>query len=278
MQSKADILIEALPYMQRYYGKTVVVKYGGHAMTDKDLKAAFAQDMVLLKQVGINPVIVHGGGPQIAGMLGKLGIESVFEEGLRVTSSETMEIVEMILSGKVNKEIVGLISAAGGKAVGFSGRDGRLLSARKTVSDKDLGLVGDITGVNIELITSVQSFIPVIAPVGIGTDGSAYNINADIAAGAIAAALTAEKLLLLTDVEGLLDKKKERISSVTLSEIEQLKEDGTISGGMLPKLSGALSALKSGVSKVHIIDGRKKHSVLLELFTDEGIGTEILNA
>ena len=264
--------------MQRYYGKTVVVKYGGHAMTDKDLKSAFAQDMVLLKQVGINPVIVHGGGPQIAGMLGKLGIESVFEEGLRVTSSETMEIVEMILSGKVNKEIVGLISAAGGKAVGFSGRDGRLLSARKTVSDKDLGLVGDITGVNIELITSVQSFIPVIAPVGIGTDGSAYNINADIAAGAIAAALTAEKLLLLTDVEGLLDKKKERISSVTLSEIEQLKEDGTISGGMLPKLSGALSALKSGVSKVHIIDGRKKHSVLLELFTDEGIGTEILNA
>ncbi len=279
-QSKAETLIEALPYMQKYYNKTVVIKYGGHAMVDEQLKYSFAQDVVMLKQVGINPVIVHGGGPQIGGMLEQLGIESRFEQGMRVTSPETMDIVEMILSGKINKEIVGLITRTGGKAVGFSGRDGRLLSAKKMQLDgsADLGQVGVVSTVDTSLIEAVAGFIPVIAPVGIGDDGQAYNINADLAAGSIAAALKAEKLLMLTDVIGLLNKKGERISSVTLTEIERLRQDGTITGGMLPKLKGAFDALKSGVNKAHIIDGRLKHSVLLELFTDEGIGTEILNA
>lgn len=280
LQEKAEFLIEALPYMQRYYGKTVVIKYGGHAMTDEKLRYSFAQDTVLLKQVGINPVIVHGGGPQIGDMLGRLGIENIFEQGFRVTSPETMEIVEMILSGKINKEIVGLISRAGGKAVGISGRDGRLISAKKMVLDnntRDLGLAGSVTGVDTEIIRSMPDFIPVIAPVGIGADGEPYNVNADLAAGSIAASLKAEKLLLLTDVEGILDKEKNRISTLTRSDIDRLKDEGTITGGMLPKLKGAMDALSSGVNKVHIIDGRLKHSVLLEMFTDAGIGTQIIN-
>lgn len=277
-QSKAEVLIEALPYMQRYFGKTVVIKYGGNAMTDSKLKYHFAQDVVLLKQVGINPVIVHGGGPQIGKMLDQLGIENKFENGLRVTSADAMDIVEMILSGKVNKEIVGLISSVGGKAAGFSGRDGNLLSAHKMQSKgAELGQVGIISSVDTSLISSLPEFIPVIAPVGIGKNGEAYNINADIAAGSVAAALKAEKLLLLTDVEGILDKQGNRISSLSLSDVEALKDDGTISGGMIPKLQGALDALSSGVSKAHIIDGRLKHSVLLEMFTDAGIGTEIVN-
>lgn len=280
LQEKAEFLIEALPYMQRYYGKTVVIKYGGHAMTDEKLRYSFAQDTVLLKQVGINPVIVHGGGPQIGDMLGRLGIENIFEQGFRVTSPETMEIVEMILSGKINKEIVGLITRAGGKAVGISGRDGRLISAKKMVLDnntRDLGLAGSVTGVDTEIIRSMPDFIPVIAPVGIGADGEPYNVNADLAAGSIAASLRAEKLLLLTDVEGILDKDKNRISTLTRSDIDRLKDEGTITGGMLPKLKGAMDALSAGVNKVHIIDGRLKHSVLLEMFTDAGIGTQILN-
>lgn len=280
VQFKADVLIEALPYMQKYYNKTVVIKYGGHAMTDEKLKYHFAQDVVLLKQVGINPVIVHGGGPQIAKMLNDLGIESHFEQGLRVTSDKTMEVVEMILSGKINKEIVGMISKTGGKAVGFSGRDGNLLTAEKMKlnSDVDLGLVGRIKSVDTSLINSIPNFIPVIAPVAIGEGGQAYNINADIAAGSIAAALKAEKLLLLTDVEGILDKDKKRISTLTLKEVDKLKEEGIIHGGMIPKLQGAIDALSAGVQKAHVIDGRLKHSVILELFTDEGIGTEIVNA
>ncbi|MDR2885022.1 MAG: acetylglutamate kinase [Deferribacteraceae bacterium] len=276
---KAELLIEALPYMQQYYNKTVVIKYGGHAMSDNELKYHFAQDVVLLKQVGINPVIVHGGGPQIGGMLSTLGFESRFEQGMRVTPPEAMDVVEMILSGKINKEIVGLITRAGGRAIGISGRDGKLLSARKMeLHGVDLGQVGVVSDVDISVIQSIPDFIPVIAPVGIGKDGSAYNINADLAAGSIAAALKAEKLLLLTDVEGILDENKERISSLTLTDVERLKLDGTIHSGMIPKLKGVFDALKSGVSKAHIIDGRLKHSVLLEMFTDSGIGTEIINA
>ena len=279
-QSKAETLIEALPYMQKYYSKTIVIKYGGHAMVDEQLKYSFAQDVVMLKQVGINPVIVHGGGPQIGNMLDQLGIKSHFEQGMRVTSHETMDIVEMILSGKINKEIVGLISRTGGKAVGFSGRDGNLLSAHKmqTADNADLGQVGVVSAVDVSLIEAVAGFIPVIAPVGIGSDGQAYNINADLAAGSIAAALQAEKLLMLTDVPGVLDKNGKQISSITLTDINKLCEEKVITGGMLPKLKGVFDALKSGVTKAHIIDGRLKHSVLLELFTVEGIGTEILNA
>ncbi|KAL1110072.1 hypothetical protein AAG570_014052 [Ranatra chinensis] len=264
--------------MQRYFGKTVVIKYGGNAMVDEALKYHFAQDMVLLKHVGINPVIVHGGGPQIGGMLNKLNIESRFYQGMRITSAETMDIVEMILSGKVNKEIVGLISKSGGQAVGLSGRDANLLNAEKlTIEGEDIGQVGDVTTVNTSVLDALKDFIPVIAPVGIGKGGQAYNINADIAAGSIAAALKAEKLLLLTDVEGILNEAGERISSVTLNDIHDMTKRDIIKGGMIPKLKGAIDALSAGVSKVHIIDGRLKHSVLLELFTDAGIGTEILN-
>jgi acetylglutamate kinase len=279
MDFKTDVLVEALPYMQKYFQKTIVIKYGGHAMVDEKLKYYFAQSVVLLKQVGINPVIVHGGGPQIGSMLDKLGIESRFEQGMRVTPAETMDIVEMILSGKVNKEIVGMIAKAGGKAVGISGRDGNLLAAEQLhIAGVELGQVGNITAVDTSVIESASGFIPVIAPVGIGKDGQAYNINADIAAGAVAAALKAEKLLLLTDVAGILDKTGKHISSLTLQEVYNLQADGTITGGMIPKLKGALDALSAGVAKAHIIDGRLKHSVLLELFTDAGIGTEIINA
>jgi acetylglutamate kinase len=276
---KAEILVEALPYMQKYHNKTIVIKYGGNAMIDEQFKHYFAQDVVLLKQVGINPIIVHGGGPQISNMLSQLGINSTFEQGMRITPPEAMDIVEMILSGKINKEIVGLITRNGGKAVGISGRDGRLISAEKmNMAGVDLGQVGVVTYVDTSLLDTMPDFIPVIAPVGIGVDGSAYNINADLAAGSIAAAMKAEKLLLLTDVEGILDEKNNRISSITLTEVGRLKANGTIHGGMLPKLKGVFDALQSGVSKAHIIDGRVKHSVILELFTDAGIGTEILNA
>jgi acetylglutamate kinase len=277
--NKAEILIEALPYMQKYYNKTIVVKFGGHAMSDDALKYAFASDIALLKQVGINPVIVHGGGPQIGAMLERLKIAFKFEDGFRVTSPEVMEVVEMILSGKINKEIVGLIAANGGRAVGFSGRDGNLITAKKLVlpdASKDLGLAGAVAKVDTAVIEAVKDFIPVIAPVGIGKKGEPYNINADLAAGSIASALGAEKLLLLTDVAGVLDEKGERIPYTTLAELDKLKEAGVITGGMIPKLQGVYDAINAGVARVNIIDGRQPHSILLELFTDCGVGTEIV--
>jgi acetylglutamate kinase len=276
--NKARILAEALPYMQKYYGKTVVVKFGGHAMADDELKYTFATDIVLLKQVGINPVIVHGGGPQIGTMLERLSIAFRFEDGFRVTSPEVMEVVEMILSGKINKEIVGLVAANGGRAVGLSGRDGNLITAKKLFlkdNAKDLGQAGVVESVDVSVLDSLRDFIPIIAPVGIGKKGEPYNINADLAAGSIASAMRAEKLLLLTDVAGVLDKNGERISHATLAELDRLKEEGVITGGMIPKLQGVYSALNAGVGKVNIIDGREPHSILLELFTDKGVGTEI---
>jgi acetylglutamate kinase len=276
--NKARILAEALPYMQKYYGKTVVVKFGGHAMADDELKYTFATDIVLLKQVGINPIIVHGGGPQIGSMLERLSIAFRFEDGFRVTSPEVMEVVEMILSGKINKEIVGLVAANGGRAVGLSGRDGNLITAKKLVlkdSVKDLGQAGIVEKVDVSVLDSLRDFIPIIAPVGIGKKGEPYNINADLAAGSIASAMKAEKLLLLTDVAGVLDKNGERISRATLAELDRLKEEGIITGGMIPKLQGVYSAINAGVGKVNIIDGREPHSILLELFTDKGAGTEI---
>jgi acetylglutamate kinase len=276
--NKAKILAEALPYMQKYYGKTVVVKFGGHAMADDELKYTFATDIVLLKQVGINPIIVHGGGPQIGSMLERLSIAFRFEDGFRVTSPEVMEVVEMILSGKINKEIVGLVAANGGRAVGLSGRDGNLITAKKLVlkdSAKDLGQAGVVEKVDVSVLDSLRDFIPIIAPVGIGKKGEPYNINADLAAGSIASAMRAEKLLLLTDVAGVLDKNGERVSRATLAELNRLKDEGVITGGMIPKLQGVYSALNAGVGKVNIIDGREPHSILLELFTDKGAGTEI---
>ncbi|MDR2104681.1 MAG: acetylglutamate kinase [Deferribacteraceae bacterium] len=276
--NKAEILTEALPYMQKYFGKTVVVKFGGHAMADEALKYAFASDIVLLKQVGINPIIVHGGGPQIGSMLERLQIAFRFEDGFRVTSPEVMDVVEMILSGKINKEIVGLIAANGGRAVGLSGRDGCLISAKKLVlkdSSKDLGLAGKVDKIDISILQAVKDFIPVIAPIGIGKKGEPYNINADLAAGSIASALKAEKLLLLTDVAGVLDKDGRRIPYAAIAQLDKLKEDGVITGGMIPKLQGVYDAINAGVAKVNIIDGREPHSILLELFTDIGSGTEI---
>jgi acetylglutamate kinase len=276
--NKAKILAEALPYMQKYYGKTLVVKFGGHAMADEQLKYTFATDIVLLKQVGINPIIVHGGGPQIGTMLERLSIAFRFEDGFRVTSPEVMEVVEMILSGKINKEIVGLVAANGGRAVGLSGRDGNLITAKKLFlkdNAKDLGQAGVVESVDVSVLDSLRDFIPIIAPVGIGKKGEPYNINADLAAGSIASAMRAEKLLLLTDVAGVLDKNGERISHATLAELDRLKEEGVITGGMIPKLQGVYSALNAGVGKVNIIDGREPHSILLELFTDKGAGTEI---
>ncbi|MDR2400479.1 MAG: acetylglutamate kinase [Deferribacteraceae bacterium] len=277
--NKAEILTEALPYMQKYYNKTVVVKFGGHAMTDEALKYAFASDIVLLKQVGINPIIIHGGGPQIGSMLERLKIAFSFEGGFRVTSPEVMEVVEMILSGKINKEIVGLIAANGGRAVGFSGRDGNLISAKKLIlkdTSKDLGLAGIVEKIDTAVLEAVRDFIPVIAPVGIGKKGEPYNINADLAAGSIASALKAEKLLLLTDVKGVLDKDGNRIPFATLAQLDKLREEGVVTGGMIPKLQGVYDAINAGVARVNIIDGREPHSILLELFTDHGVGTEIV--
>ena len=290
--AKAKVLIEALPYMQEFRNKTVVIKYGGHAMVDEGLQRQFALDVILLKQIGINPVIVHGGGPQINQLLDRLGIKPSYVQGMRVTDGETMDVVEMVLVGRVNKQIVGLINHCGGKAVGLSGRDGDLVCAKQLkVRGKqksasldeappeliDVGRVGQVTKVNTGVLESLcgNDFIPVIAPVGVGEDGQAFNINADLVAGAIAGALAAEKLILLTDVAGVKDKNGELISTLPQARIEPLIEDGTIAGGMIPKVRCCEEALRRGVAKTNIVDGRVEHSILLEMFTREGIGTEI---
>ena len=286
---RADILLEALPYIRRFYGKTIVIKYGGHAMADEELKENFARDVVMMKYIGINPVVVHGGGPQIGSFLKKLGKDSKFVQGMRVTDEETMDIVEMVLVGKVNKEIVGLINRHGGKAVGLSGKDANLIRAEKyylseeKVKDTppeiiDIGLVGRVTEINATLIASLTAngVIPVIAPTGVGEHGETYNINADLVAGAVAAALMAEKLILLTDVAGVLDRNRELIHTMDDRTTRRMIEEGTIEGGMFPKVKCCLKALKGGVKKAHIVDGRLKHTILLEMFTDQGIGTEIV--
>jgi len=286
----ADVLTKALPYIQRFTGKTIVIKYGGNAMTDDDLKNSFARDIVLMKLVGINPVIVHGGGPQIGNLLEKIGKESHFVEGMRVTDSETMDVVEMVLGGLVNKSIVSLINNNGGKAVGLTGKDGGLLQAKKLHVSKfspnlnateiiDIGHVGEVESVNTEVVDMLVhgDFIPVIAPIGVGKDGASYNINADLVAGKIAEVLNAEKLILLTNIAGLQDKSGNILTGLNSEQVDALIEDGTIYGGMLPKIGCALSAVKSGVTSSHIIDGRVPHAVLLELFTDEGVGTLITN-
>lgn len=286
---RADILLETLPYIRRFYNKTIVIKYGGHAMIDDELKNKFAQDVVMMKYIGLNPVVVHGGGPQIGEHLKKFGKESKFIQGMRVTDQETMNIVEMVLVGTVNKEIVGLINRHGGNAVGLSGKDGNLITAEKYYLNEekakhtppeiiDIGLVGKVKNINSQLIVSLaqNNFIPVIAPTGIGDNGETYNINADVVAGEIAAALQAEKLLLLTDVPGVLGKDKQLIHAMTNNEALGLIDNGTIEGGMFPKIKCCLKALKGGVKKAHIIDGRLKHAILLEMFTDKGIGTEIV--
>ncbi|WP_038055538.1 acetylglutamate kinase [Thermodesulfobacterium hydrogeniphilum] len=286
---KARILISALPYFREFYNKIMVIKYGGHAMVDENLKSAFAQDIVLMKYVGIQPIIVHGGGPQINKVMEKMGLRPVFIEGQRVTDEETMSVVEMVLVGTVNKNIVSLINKAGGKAVGLSGRDGDLIVAEKMHIYKysgedrppeiiDIGRVGKVKEVNPQVLYTLieRGFIPVIAPVGIGPDGEAYNINADLVAGALAGALSAEKLIYLSDVEGVKDEKGKLISTLYLDEIENLIEKGIAKGGMIPKLKSARKALLAGVKKTHIIDGRIPHSLIIELFTDEGLGTQII--
>ena len=289
---QAKLLIECLPYIRRFKGEYVVIKYGGHAMKDEALKRSFALNVALLKYVGMRPVIVHGGGPQIGNMLAALNIESSFMEGQRITDDATMDVVEMVLVGKVNKEIVGLINHCGGKAVGLSGRDGDLVCAEKLKMNSargddplqdappeliDLGRVGQVTKINTSVLESLygQDFIPVIAPVGVGDDGQAYNINADLVAGAIAGALAAEKLMLLTDVPGVKNKKGELITSLPYQQLAGLIADGTIAGGMIPKVRCCEDALRRGVGKTCIIDGRVEHSILLEMFTNEGVGTEI---
>jgi acetylglutamate kinase len=286
---RAEILLEALPYIRRFYNKTIVIKYGGHAMVDEELKDLFAKDIVMMKYIGIHPVVIHGGGPQIGSFLKKLGKDSRFVQGMRVTDEETMDIVEMVLVGKVNKEIVGLINRHGGKAVGLSGKDGSLIRAEKYYLSEekakdtpseiiDLGLVGKVTSINSGLITTIENagFIPVIAPTGVGDNGETYNINADIVAGEVAAALKAEKLVLLTDVDGVLDENNRLINTMNSQEVTDMIQAGIIKGGMFPKVKCCMKALKGGVGKAHIIDGRLKHAVLLEIFTDMGIGTEIL--
>ncbi len=285
----ASVLIEALPYFQKFSNETIVVKYGGNAMVDENLKKNFALDIILMKYVGLNPVVVHGGGPQIGNLLKSLSIESQFVDGMRVTDQQTMDVVEMVLVGKVNKEIVSFINQNGGQAVGLSGKDGKLLIARKMkyLRDKgkdqppeiiDIGMVGEIEKINNRVLLSLieDQFIPVIAPVGVGEGGKTYNINADLVAGSISASLKARKLILLTDTEGVIDKNGELISSIRADEIGELIKDGTIKGGMIPKVNCCLEALSSGVSKAHIIDGRKEHAILLEIFTKGGIGTEII--
>lgn len=280
---KANILAEALPYIRRFRGKTLVIKYGGNAMTDEELKAGFAQDIVLLKLVGLNPVVVHGGGPQINSMLEKVGKTGEFVQGMRVTDTETMEIVEMVLGGSVNKEIVNLINQAGGKAVGLTGKDGGFIRARKLFVRSpegtaiDIGQVGEISEIDASLVQTLENnaFIPVIAPIGVGADGAAYNINADLVAGKLAETLKAEKLLLMTNTAGVLDKEGNLLTGLTAARVDELFADGTIHGGMLPKISSALDAAKNGVNAVHIIDGRVKHALLLEILTAAGVGTMI---
>ncbi len=285
---KASILMEALPYIRRFYGKTIVIKYGGHAMLDDTLKNSFAMDITLMNYIGLNPVVVHGGGPQIEEVLKKLGKTSRFVDGLRVTDQEIMDVVEMVLVGKINKEIVSLINCQGGKAVGLSGKDGSLITAKKlklitrsasgkSSRTRDIGLVGEVQAVNPLILDTLDRsrFIPVIAPIGCGEDGRSYNINADTVAGKIASALGAEKLILLTDTDGVLDDQGRLISSMNEQKATRLIAGGHVSGGMIPKVRCCLQALREGVGKAHIIDGRIRHAILLEIFTDVGIGTQI---
>ena len=287
---KANVLIEALPYMRQFYQKTIVIKYGGSAMVDERLKRSFAQDIVLLKYVGINPVVVHGGGPQIGKTLERIGKNSDFREGMRVTDSETMDVVEMVLVGKVNKEIVALMNQHGGQAVGLSGKDGRLIQAKKLQlyrdqeGDKppeliDLGMVGEVQSIQAEIIQTLEAsrFIPVIAPVGVGDQGETYNLNADLVAGKIAPALKATKLIFLTDVPGVLDTDGSLVSSLDTTQAADLLQQEILTGGMIPKVRYAREAVEDGVHKAHIIDGRVEHAVLLEIFMDRGIGTEIVS-
>ena len=284
----ANVLGEALPYIQNFVGKTIVIKYGGNAMVDEKLKAGFARDIVLLKLIGINPVVVHGGGPQIGHLLEKLGKQSEFVDGMRVTDSETMDVVEMVLGGLVNKDIVNLINRHGGKAVGLTGKDGDLIRAKKMVFKRnkpeldapeiiDIGHVGEVASINTSVVDMLTqgNFIPVIAPIGTGEDGMSYNINADLVAGKMAETLQAEKLILLTNTEGLLDKDGKLLTGLNSQRVDELIEDGTIHGGMLPKIGSALDAVRAGVNSSHIIDGRVEHAVMLEIFTDEGVGTLI---
>ncbi len=283
--TKAKILGEALPYIKRFFDKTIVIKYGGNAMTDPKLKDCFARDVVLLKLVGMNPVVVHGGGPQIEDLLKRVGKQGTFIQGMRVTDEETMDIVEMVLGGQVNKEIVNLINQAGGKAVGLTGQDGNFIRAKKLMLPNkdnpaeliDIGQVGDITSIDPSIISFLDTgdFIPVIAPIGVGPDGETYNINADVVAGKVAEVLGAEKLVLLTNTPGVLDKAGKLLTGITPKDIDAMVADGTLSGGMLPKIGSALDAARSGVKSVHIIDGRVEHALLLEILTDEGVGTLI---
>jgi acetylglutamate kinase len=285
--SKAKVLMEALPYIQRFAGKTFVIKYGGHAMAEERLKESFALDVILLRSLGINTVIVHGGGPQINQTLKRYGIVSQFVRGMRVTDGDTMGVVEMVLVGQVNQEVVGYLNQHGGRAVGLSGKDGTLLMAHKllqeirredgSIEQVDIGFVGDVVRVNNDLIRTLQqnNYIPVIAPVGVGAGGECYNINADLVAGRVAAALTAEKLILLTDTPGVLDKQKQLLPSIAVAEMHRLINEEAITGGMIPKVECCADALRDGVKKAHIIDGRVEHAVLLEIFTDRGVGTEI---
>jgi acetylglutamate kinase len=285
---KAGVLMEALPYIKRFANKTIVIKYGGNAMVEEHLKRGFAKDIVLLKYIGLNPVVVHGGGPQIGRVLEAMGKKTSFVQGMRVTDAETMDVVEMVLGGKVNKEIVANINSHDGQAVGLSGKDGRLIVARKlevkalnpdTLTSEiiDVGMVGEVEQINPKIITALEhsGFIPVIAPVGVGLDGETYNINADLVAGRIAGALRAEKLILLTDIEGVKDKSGKLISTIDINRAPDLINDGTISGGMIPKINCCCDAISEGVHKAHIIDGRVEHACLLEIFTDKGIGTAV---
>ncbi|MDF1583568.1 MAG: acetylglutamate kinase [Methyloprofundus sp.] len=286
----AHVLIESLPYIQKFKGKTVIIKYGGNAMIDENLKACFARDIVLMKLVGINPVVVHGGGPQIGNLLERLNIQTEFINGMRVTDSETMDVVEMVLGGQVNKDIVNLINMAGGKAVGLTGKDGDFIRARKIAMTRinaktqaseiiDIGHVGEVSSIDPAVVDmlSKSNFIPVIAPIGVGEDGRSYNINADLVAGKVAEVLKAEKLILLTNIPGILNKQGELLTGLSVKDIDALIADGTISGGMIPKTRCSTDALKGGVKNVHIIDGRVEHAVLLELFTDQGVGTLLIN-
>ena len=284
-KEKAEILAQALPYIRQFHGKTMVIKYGGNAMTDPALQAAFAQDVVLLKLVGINPVVVHGGGPQIENALKRLGKTGEFIQGMRVTDAETMEVVEWVLGGEVQQDIVGLINQAGGKAVGLTGRDGAMIRAQKLkmldaanpAVEHDIGQVGDIVSVDPSVVKALQddAFIPVISPIGFGENNESYNINADVVAAKLATVLQAEKLLMLTNISGVLNKAGELLTELSARQIDALFADGTISGGMMPKISGALDAAKSGVKAVHIIDGRVPHVLLLEILTDQAFGTMI---
>lgn len=280
----ASVLIEALPYIQKFHGKTIVIKYGGNAMVDDELKRSFARDIVLMKSVGINPIVVHGGGPQIGDILEKIGKESSFVDGMRITDSETMDVVEMVLGGLVNKEIVNLIHQHGGNSIGLTGKDGSLIKAkklnnnfRKTSEIIDLGHVGEVDEIDVSVIELLLSgnFIPVIAPIGVGEDGFSYNINADLVAQSIASSLSAEKLILLTNTKGLLDKSGQLLTGLNADTVNTLINDGTIHGGMLPKIQCALSSVQNNVNATHIIDGRVPHAVLLEIFTDQGVGTLI---